>query len=209
MMFMQKRYIPSSIKNTDYKTYSGGKEFSNASSPQRVFFSEGAKIKDENGNTHMPYYQSHMIPDANGLLWLIDRYGNRITNGYGPTKLGYLMSRIGTTNDYKAIAINRYQTGGLADYTGPAWLDGTKSKPELVLNARDTQNFIQLKDILASLMGRPEKTNENTGATSFDIDINVETINNESDLEMIAKYIENKITTSANYRNNTLIRGSR
>ena len=197
------------FKNTDYKTYSGGKEFSNASSPQRVFFSEGAKIKDENGNTHMPYYQSHMIPDANGLLWLIDRYGNRITNGYGPTKLGYLMSRIGTTNDYKAIAINRYQTGGLADYTGPAWLDGTKSKPELVLNARDTQNFIQLKDILASLMGRPEKTNENTGATSFDIDINVETINNESDLEMIAKYIENKITTSANYRNNTLIRGSR
>jgi hypothetical protein len=35
-----------------------------------------------------------------------------------------------------------YETGGLADYTGPAWLDGTKSHPELVLNARDTENFI-------------------------------------------------------------------
>jgi hypothetical protein len=36
----------------------------------------------------------------------------------------------------------KFATGGLANYTGPAWLDGTKSKPELVLNARDTENFI-------------------------------------------------------------------
>lgn len=36
-----------------------------------------------------------------------------------------------------------YKTGGLADYTGPAWLDGTKSHPELVLNATDTQNMLQ------------------------------------------------------------------
>jgi hypothetical protein len=31
-----------------------------------------------------------------------------------------------------------FETGGLADFTGPAWLDGTRSNPELVLNARDT-----------------------------------------------------------------------
>ena len=36
----------------------------------------------------------------------------------------------------------RFKTGGLADFTGPAWLDGTKTKPELVLNQRDTENFI-------------------------------------------------------------------
>lgn len=38
--------------------------------------------------------------------------------------------------------LKQYATGGLANFTGPAWLDGTKSKPELVLNARDTENFI-------------------------------------------------------------------
>jgi hypothetical protein len=38
--------------------------------------------------------------------------------------------------------LNKYETGGLADFTGPAWLDGTKSSPELVLNAVDTKNFI-------------------------------------------------------------------
>jgi hypothetical protein len=105
--------------------------------------------------------------------------------------------------------INQFKTGGLADYTGPAWLDGTKSKPELVLNARDTQNFIQLKDILASLMTSTPKSAEKSGDMSFDIDINVETIKDETDLDMIANYIENKIVSSANYRNNTIIGGHR
>jgi hypothetical protein len=44
-----------------------------------------------------------------------------------------------------------FATGGLADFTGPAWLDGTRSNPELVLNSRDTQNFIELKDTLADM----------------------------------------------------------
>lgn len=41
-----------------------------------------------------------------------------------------------------------YRSGGIADFTGAAWLDGTPSKPELVLNAKDTENFIALKDVL-------------------------------------------------------------
>jgi peptidoglycan hydrolase-like protein with peptidoglycan-binding domain len=36
------------------------------------------------------------------------------------------------------MRLKGYSTGGLADFTGPAWLDGTKARPELVLNARDT-----------------------------------------------------------------------
>lgn len=43
-----------------------------------------------------------------------------------------------------------YARGGLADYTGPAWLDGTPTKPEMVLNPTDTENFIELKDYLAA-----------------------------------------------------------
>ena len=41
-----------------------------------------------------------------------------------------------------------YKTGGLVDYTGLAQLDGTPSKPELVLNPVDTQNFLQLRDAM-------------------------------------------------------------
>jgi hypothetical protein len=34
----------------------------------------------------------------------------------------------------KKLGLPPYKTGGLVDFTGPAWLDGTKSKPEIVLN---------------------------------------------------------------------------
>lgn len=48
----------------------------------------------------------------------------------------------------------KYASGGLVDYTGPAWVDGTPNKPELVLNHRDTANFIELKEFLRELASR-------------------------------------------------------
>lgn len=47
--------------------------------------------------------------------------------------------------------VYKYKTGGLADFTGPAWLDGTASKPELVLNATDTQNMLAAVGTLREL----------------------------------------------------------
>ena len=44
-----------------------------------------------------------------------------------------------------------FKKGGLADYTGMAWLDGTPTEPEMVLNPKDTQNFIALKDAMRSI----------------------------------------------------------
>lgn len=43
---------------------------------------------------------------------------------------------------------NKFITGGLNDYTGIAWLDGTPEKPEIVLNSSDTSNFIALKNAM-------------------------------------------------------------
>lgn len=45
----------------------------------------------------------------------------------------------------------RYKNGGLVDFTGLAQLDGTKSNPEMVLNAKDTSNFIALKDAMRDI----------------------------------------------------------
>lgn len=98
-----------------------------------------------------------------------------------------------------------YKTGGLADFTGPAWLDGTKSHPELVLNQKDTQNFIQLKDILASLMTGPQTSTENNGDITYDIDINVESIGSDYDVEQVANKIKSLINEDARYRNNNAV----
>lgn len=50
--------------------------------------------------------------------------------------------QIDGVNVWKNLRYMAYATGGIADFTGPAWLDGTKSKPELVLNSGDTQNLL-------------------------------------------------------------------
>ena len=106
------------------------------------------------------------------------------------------------------MRLRGYKTGGLADFTGPAWLDGTKARPELVLNAKDTQNFIQLKDILASVMERGSTSNastENNGDITYDIDINVESIGSDYDVEQVANKIKSMIGDNARYRNNNTV----
>ena len=100
-----------------------------------------------------------------------------------------------------------YKTGGLADYTGPAWLDGTKRKPELVLNARDTQNFIQLKDILSDIMSGGLPSVESKGGDNYyDITIEVEELANDYDVDQLAEHVKKIINDDSMYRNVNSIR---
>ena len=57
----------------------------------------------------------------------------------------------GSTGWFKKSDIKAYKNGGLVDYTGLAWMDGTKSNPETVLDAEDTRNLINLTDALEQL----------------------------------------------------------
>ena len=47
----------------------------------------------------------------------------------------------------------KYKKGGMVYNTGPAWLDGTTSAPEAVLNATQTRAFLQLADHFDELNG--------------------------------------------------------
>ena len=101
--------------------------------------------------------------------------------------------------------LERYKTGGLADFTGPAWLDGTKSRPEMVLNAQDTENFILLKDVLSSLLHLPAS---NTGAAStnyIDVSVQVDEISNDYDVDQMVDRVKQKIYEDGMYRNNNMI----
>lgn len=119
---------------------------------------------------------------------------------------------IGTSNDpsgwtgwYTAAALQAYKKGGLANFTGPAWMDGTKSKPEAVLNARDTQNFLQLRDILSDVLTKTRSfgnnNSENSGDNYYDIDIQVDKLSNDYDVDQLVRKIKREITKDANYRN--------
>ena len=100
--------------------------------------------------------------------------------------------------------ISAYATGGLADFTGPAWLDGTKSRPELVLNPRDTENFIQLKDILSSIMSNNIPTiteGARTANSNFEININVDSISSDYDVDRLVERVKKDIVEDSSYRN--------
>ena len=77
-----------------------------------------------------------------------------------------------------------------------------------VLNQRDTENFIQLKDILSSILSHNlgnSTSTENNGDTTFDIDINVESIGNDYDVDKVASRVKALITEDARYRNNNAV----
>jgi hypothetical protein len=99
----------------------------------------------------------------------------------------------------------QFKTGGLADFTGPAWLDGTKTKPEYVLNSDQTKAFFRLVDVLSSLQMKPAQTTQNSGDNTYDIDINVESIGSDYDVEQLASTIKRLINEDARYRNNNAI----
>lgn len=103
--------------------------------------------------------------------------------------------------------LSAYKTGGLATQTGLAWLDGTKSRPELVLNARDTENFIQLKDVLSDLLRGGSTTNNTTtsGDNYFNITVQAE-IANDYDVERLTKKIKDEIYKDGSYRGVNVIR---
>lgn len=153
-------------------------------------------------------------------------YGNAASDGSGGRAAKGLSNRkilkirkgakypylIGTSNDpsgwtgwYTAAALQAYKKGGLANFTGPAWLDGTKSRPEAVLNARDTENFLQLRDILGEVLTKTRNlgnsNSENNGDNYYDIDIQVDRLSNDYDVDQLVRKIKKEITKDANYRN--------
>ena len=110
-----------------------------------------------------------------------------------------------TYNKFHASNLVAYKEGGLADFTGPAWLDGTKSKPEYILDADQTKAFFTLVDVLSGLQTKGAQTTQNTGDSTYDIDINVESIGNDYDVEQLASKIKSLINEDARYRNNNAI----
>lgn len=126
------------------------------------------------------------IRDNQAAFYLTDEKGNPI--GF----TGWIK-----VDDLKPLA---YEQGGLANFTGPAWLDGTRSKPEIVLNAEDTANFIQLRDILRNLL--PGITNTNSiGDAYYNFEINVDQVASDYDIERVADTVKTIINRDGAYRN--------
>ena len=109
-----------------------------------------------------------------------------------------------------AAAFKRYATGGYVDYTGPAWVDGSPTKPEAILSAKDTQNFIQLKQLIAAMMDRIGMNNsvfglQSAAGNTCTIYVNVDQLASDYDIDDMVNRIKQEIMNSTSYRNINLI----
>lgn len=131
--------------------------------------------------------------------WSVQSIVNDIVNSGWDDSYYRRKYGISDLSDYSYYA---FKTGGLADFTGPAWLDGTKAKPELILNAQDSANFIALKDILASLLNVQGGALNGTknGDNYFDIDISAN-IGSDYDVDRLAERLKQNIYNDGQYRN--------
>lgn len=96
----------------------------------------------------------------------------------------------------KISETTKYAAGGLVNYTGPAWVDGTPAKPEAFLNAQDTQRIGEAAKILAqipALNGASENVSTNIGDTTIEIHINVENIESDYDVDQMIERVKNDI----------------
>ena len=141
---------------------------------------------------------------------------NKLNEVFGANDIQRYVNRgdiAGNAADYSYIKMRQkfrqYKSGGLADFTGPAWLDGTKSKPEYILNADQTKAFFNLVNILEGLSAGSGQSSQISGDSIYDIDINVESIGSDYDVEQMASTIKRMINDDARYRNNNAINLSR
>ena len=101
----------------------------------------------------------------------------------------------------------RYASGGMVDYTGPAWVDGTKSRPEAFLNANQTS-------LIGSFAKSLERLSGTTSGSTFQgigdctIDITIGSIGKDYDIDQAIAKVKDEIVRSTEYRNvNILKRG--
>lgn len=109
--------------------------------------------------------------------------------------------------------LDRYATGGLVNYTGPAWVDGTKSRPEAFLSAQDTERIGNAAKLLADLplldssnwKTNQQITNTNVGDTTLEFHINIENISNDYDVDQAIERVKKEIVDSAKYTGSNVI----
>lgn len=109
-------------------------------------------------------------------------------------------------NKAKKAKASKYLHGGFANYTGPAWLDGSKARPEAVLSATDTKNFVQLRDVLSSVSKGAGSNTTTYGDIHYNIEMNVDKIEKDVDVNKLTNDIMRNISKKAGYRNINTVR---
>ena len=151
---------------------------------------------------------SGAAPSAHGWYYQINFNGKSTGIIQGPYKTREKAQSEGASaarskgHGYK-YSTKYYLNGGLADYTGYAWVDGTKARPEAFLDADDTKllaNFIDYakksEPIPATTISGAKsniQSGNNVNINSVDITIESGVIEDKADAEMVGTTIAEQL----------------
>ena len=108
----------------------------------------------------------------------------------------------GNAAPLKNRTLMAYATGGLNTQTGLAWLDGTPQEPEYVLNARQTEAFLKLADVLPTAKNGSISNVSNSPSNIYlNLDMHVDEIGSDYDVDRIANRVKDIIYDASSYRN--------
>lgn len=151
---------------------------------------------------------SGAAPSAHGWYYQINFNGKSTGIIQGPYKTREKAQSEGASaakskgHGYK-YSTKYYLNGGLADYTGYAWVDGTKARPEAFLDADDTKllaNFIDYakksEPIPVTTVNNAKsniQSGNNVNINSVDITIESGVIEDKADAEMVGTTIAEQL----------------
>lgn len=152
------------------------------------------KAKEYLNSVDIFYYSYKKERQGNAIKWIKDMTGQgRQGNTNTPT----------LTVGANKIKIPKNKNGGLVDYTGLAWVDGTTTKPEAFLSAEDTKRIGEAAKLLSNLpilnstSNASTQLSTNVGDTSIEIHINVESISSDYDVDRLAERIKSDIVDAS------------
>lgn len=106
------------------------------------------------------------------------------------------------------VTLTEFATGGIADFSGPAWLDGSKSLPERVLTPQQNELFESLVASLEAMtrlhvssmpsLGGSVGDGNNEPFSVGDIIVNVEKMDSDADYEEMASKVFDQIMNRLN-----------
>lgn len=97
--------------------------------------------------------------------------------------------------------IKAYAQGGMVNYTGPAWVDGSPQRPEAFLSAEDTERIGNAAKLLADIPSLNQSnistTNASYGDTNVEINLNIDHISSDVDIDTMLERVKTEIVDIA------------
>lgn len=208
-----------------------GEDWRNASNAEREKMDEeqatniaGSKSyleKLNEGITSSSEYISKMVTDAltkqtESLIWTIgdipqndEAHVAHAMETTLPSILEQFFARTNTAQDMAddnaTNKAKKYATGGLVNYTGPAWVDGTPGKPEAFLNANQTAMIASFTANLAKMISGKFPSSNVEAGSNCEINIDIGSIGADYDIDQAINKVKQEIVNSAQFRNVTLL----